>query len=321
MIVLLGATGYVGQALAEAMHRRKLPFLSVARSEVDYASPPGLRDYLRRTKPAFVINAAGFTGKPNVDACEARPAETLAGNALFPLALAMACAEADIPWGHVSSGCIYSGCLVERDGLWVAEKDVNLPEVRRLAIEAPHRLRGFDESMAPNFSFRDGPCSFYSGSKALGEEAIAGIGRHYVWRLRIPFDHRDGARNYLSKLIRYERVYDALNSLSRLDDFAEACLDCIVQGVPFGTYNVVNPGFVSAREVVEKIRHGLRLSREFRYWEGDREFYRTGAAALRSNCLLDPSKLLRAGVRLRPVGEALDQAIAHWVPERATELR
>jgi dTDP-4-dehydrorhamnose reductase len=321
MIALLGASGYVGQALSEAMSRRAMPFLAVARAEVDYASPSEFRNFLGRARPTFVINAAGFTGKPNVDACETRRAETLAGNSLLPLALAMACAEANIPLGQVSSGCIYSGSLVERDGTWTAEKDVNLPEVRRLALEAPHRLRGFDESMSPNFSFRDGPCSFYSGSKALGEEAIAGIGDHYVWRLRIPFNHYDGPRNYLSKLIRYERVYDALNSLSHLDDFAEACLDCIVQKVPFGTYNVVNPGFVSAREVVDKIRLRFKLSREFSYWAGDQEFYRVGATALRSNCLLDSGKLLRAGVRLRSVGDALDDALECWVPERATELR
>ena len=315
MIILLGASGYVGQAFAEAMTRRAMPFRALSRSDADYASPAELRAILRRLRPDFVLNAAGYTGKPNVDACETRRAETLAGNALFPLALAMACAEADIPWGHVSSGCIYAGCLVDRDGAWAAEKDINLPEVRRLALEAPHRLRGFDESMAPNFSFRDGPCSFYSGTKALGEEAIAGIGRHYVWRLRIPFDHHDGARNYLSKLIRYERVYDALNSLSHLGDFTDACLDCIVQGVPFGTYNVVNPGFVSAREVVDRIRLRLKPAREFRFWEDDREFYRTGASALRSNCILDSGKLLGAGVRLRPVGDALDDALDRWVPE------
>lgn len=321
MITLLGASGYVGQAIRRAMERRSIPGLFLARGEVDYTSEAELRGFLRRERPSFLINAAGYTGKPNVDACETRWAETLAGNVLFPLKLAMVCADLGIPVGQVSSGCIYSGCLVERDGAWEAEKDVNLPEVRRLALEAPQRLRGFDESMSPNFSFRDGPCSFYSGSKALGEEAIAGIGEQYVWRLRIPFDHRDGSRNYLSKLMRYDRVYDALNSLSHLDDFAEACLEGIELRIPFGTYNVVNPGFVSAREVVERIRLRLKPSRDFRFWADDAEFYREGATARRSNCVLDAGKLLRAGVRLRPVGEALDDALARWQHEASGPLR
>jgi dTDP-4-dehydrorhamnose reductase len=321
MILLLGASGHVGQAFRRALDRRAMPARSLARAEVDYTHAGELAAFLRGSRPTFVINAAGYTGKPNVDACETRRAETLAGNTLFPLKLAMACAELGIPLGQVSSGCIYAGCLVERAGVWEAEKDVNLPEVRRLALESPHRLRGFDESMPPNFSFRDGPCSFYSGTKALGEEAIAGIGEQYVWRLRIPFDHRDGSRNYLSKLLRYDRVYDALNSLSHLDDFAEACLDGIELRIPFGTYNVVNPGFVSAREVVERLRLRLGLTREFRFWTDDAEFYRTGATALRSNCILDAGKLLRAGVSLRPVDEALDDALTRWLPETPGVVR
>ncbi len=42
-----------------------------------------------------------------------------------------------------------------------------------------HRRRGpdgggFREDDAPNFSFRTNHCSFYSGTKALGEEVLAG---------------------------------------------------------------------------------------------------------------------------------------------------
>ena len=33
---------------------------------------------------------------------------------------------------------------------------------------------GFTEDDPPNFTFRAGPCSFYSGTKALGEEVLAG---------------------------------------------------------------------------------------------------------------------------------------------------
>jgi dTDP-4-dehydrorhamnose reductase len=89
----------------------------------------------------------------------------------------------------------------------------------------PGALRGFAETDEPNFSFRRPPCSFYSGSKALAEEAIAGAGQSYLWRLRIPFDEFDDSKNFLSKIQRYPRVYDNVNSLSHRGDFARACLD------------------------------------------------------------------------------------------------
>ncbi len=63
--------------------------------------------------------------------------------------------------------------------------------------------RGFTENDSPNFSFRTNNCSFYSGTKALGEECLQDAENTYIWRLRIPFNHVDSPRNYLSKLLNY----------------------------------------------------------------------------------------------------------------------
>ena len=174
-------------------------------------------------------------------------ADTLQGNTLLPQTIAHACAAAGIPWGHVSSGCIYSGAKIVENGKMRAEKDMTKPELRALVEKSPQTIHGFTETDTPNFSFRDGPCSFYSGTKALGEEAIAGIGQSYIWRLRIPFDEFDNARNYLSKVQRYAKVYDNVNSISHRADFVKACLDTWELRAPFGIYNVTNPGFVTTQ--------------------------------------------------------------------------
>src|SRR5882762_2838307 len=112
MILLLGATGYLGQAFLAELQRRGRPFTTLSRARLDYTRFDVLLDCLRKTKPDFVINAAGYTGKPNVDACEAARADTLQGNTLLPQTIAHACVAAAIPFGHVSSGCIYSGAHV-----------------------------------------------------------------------------------------------------------------------------------------------------------------------------------------------------------------
>src|ERR1700722_5775658 len=117
MIVLLGGTGYIGRQFATALKAQGQPFVAPSRAEVDYTQFGVLLDFLRRTKPEFLINAAGYTGKPNVDACEQHKADTLQGIALFPATVAHACAALAIPWGHVSSGCIFSGAKVLDGGL------------------------------------------------------------------------------------------------------------------------------------------------------------------------------------------------------------
>lgn len=317
MILLLGATGYVGQAFAAELNRRGVPFRVLSRREVDYTRFEPLLALLREVKPEFLVNCAGYTGKPNVDACENAKADTLLGNALLPQTLAHACAAAGIPWGHVSSGCIYTGAKVcDDEGVCHVEPDLTEPGVHRLILEKRDRVHGFTETDPPNFSFRSPPCSFYSGTKALGEEAIAGVGQSYVWRLRIPFDEFDSPRNYLSKVQRYAKVYDTVNAISHRGDFVRACLDCWFQRVPWGTYNVTNPGWVTTREVVALVQKHLSPNREFQFWENDSEFHQVAAQTPRSNCVLDVSKLLDAGVRIRPVEAALDESLRNWMPEK-----
>lgn len=312
MILLLGASGYVGQSFAAELSRRGTPFTPLSRREVDYSRFDALMAFLRRIKPSFVINAAGHAGVPNVDACETARAETLAGNTLLPITIAHACAAAGVPWGHVSSGCIYNGAwLGEKDSRQLAA-DLNQPEVRRIAETKPDALAGFTETDEPNFTFRHPPCSFYSGSKALAEEAITGLGQTFLWRMRMPFDQLDHPKNYLTKLLRYDRLYDNLNSLSHRGDFVRVCLDLWERRAPFGLYNVTNSGFTSTRRVVRLIEKLLKPGRSFQFFASDEEFYRVAAKTPRSNCVLDVSKLLNAGLKLRPVEEALVDSLTHW---------
>jgi dTDP-4-dehydrorhamnose reductase len=308
MILLLGGTGYVGQAFQRHLQATASPVYAPSRAEQDYTRATVLRALLREHRPDFVINAAGHAGKPTVDACENERAETLEGNTVFPLRVAEACVEAGIPWGHVSSGCVYQGAK----GL----------------DDAGHAI-GFREDDPPNFSFHSGDASFYSGTKALAEELLLKGGYDvYIWRLRVPFDHRDGARNYLSKLMRYKRLLDVRNSLSRLGDFVASACTTFEQGLPRGIYNLTNPGSVTAREVVELIREegerrrklgdiasAAHMLKDYAWFESEEEFMKTTARARRSSCVLDTTKAEKCGLPLRPVREAITDSLQKWTWE------
>ncbi|WP_221032961.1 sugar nucleotide-binding protein [Actomonas aquatica] len=287
MIYLLGGSGYVGQAYQDLLTRKNIPFKNLRRADVDYTDVATLTAALQADRPEFLINAAGYTGKPNVDACEQDKAECLFGNAVLPGRIAAACAAAGVPWGHVSSGCIYTG--KNADG------------------------SGFTEDDAPNFSFRTNNCSYYSGTKALGEENLAGIDNVYIWRLRIPFDHRDNPRNYLTKLMRYQRLLEAENSISHLHEFVAATFACWEKRIPFGTYNVTNPGYITTRQVVDLIKESGVCTKDFEFFSDESEFMAKAAKTPRSNCVMDSTKLAQAGITMTPVIESLRQALADWV--------
>ena len=312
LTLLLGATGYIGQAFTRELRRRGSCFIPLTRSAVDYTCFEQLFDYVRKMKPEFVINAAGHMGRPNVDACELEREETLWGNTLLPQTVARVCLMTNTPWAHISSGNIYSGAkLVDSSGTRVM-RDMNTPEMRCLFELNPQLFRGFSERDEPNFSFRSPPCNFYSGTKALAEEAIAKMGQNYIWRLQSPFSEIDKLPNLLSKLQRYSKVYDHVSSFSQLDESVRACLDLWEKHAPYGIYNVANPGAVTTRQIVTMMQCILKLDRDFEFWKDDEEFYREGAKAPRANCILDVSKLQSAGIRLRPVQDALEDALERW---------
>jgi len=286
MIYLLGGSGYVGQAYQALFTRRGLPFRNLRRAELDYTRPAELTAALRRDRPEFLINAAGYTGKPNVDACELHKDECLMGNAVLPGLIAEACAAAGVPWGHVSSGCIYTGA--RPDG------------------------RGFTETDAPNFTFRQDNCSFYSGTKALGEEVLAGRPNLFLWRLRIPFNEIDTPRNYLTKVMRYPRLLEATNSISQLDEFVAATLACWEKRVPFGTYNVTNPGAVTTHEIVALIERSGVHPKKYEFFASEADFMKLAAKTPRSNCEMDSTKLASVGIALTEVHAAVETALRQW---------
>lgn len=309
MILLLGASGHMGQAFATELRRRRYSFIPLTRKAIDYTSFELLFDYIRKLKPEFIINAAGYPGRPNVDACETAREETLFANTLLPQTISRACSMTSTPWGHISSGCIYHGAkFIDDKGTRIVEG----AELRRLFAESPENIFGYTEWDEPNFSFRNTPCNFYSGSKTLAEEAIRGVGDAYLWRPGMPFNERSEPRNFLWRIQNYARVFDGVNSLSQLDDFVRACLDLWERQAPFGVYNMSNPGAVLTRQVIEMIQRILKPGRHFEFWKDEEEFYRLGAKALRSNCVLDTSKLLVAGVKMRPVEEALEDSLRNW---------
>jgi dTDP-4-dehydrorhamnose reductase len=314
MILLLGASGYIGQAFESALQQREEDYRSLSRDQLDYTDFDTLRGFLESNRPAFLINCAGYTGKPNVDACESARSQTLLGNAMLPATVSHVCTTLEIPWGHVSSGCIYSGAKVRTVGDKGVRTERDLTRLNSSETRQPNGILGFTEEDIPNFSFRDPPCSFYSGSKALGEEALADASQCYIWRLRIPFNNVDNPRNYLTKLMRYDRLLDAENSISQLEEFVSATYACWQKRIPFGAYNVTNPGAVWSREVVEQILKSGVCKKNFSFFKSEAEFMSVAAKTPRSNCVMDSSKLEAAGVKLTPVSESIDRALRNWVP-------
>jgi UDP-glucose 4,6-dehydratase len=285
MILVLGQTGYIGSQFINELKYRNIPYTGLSRVDINYCNYSDLFSYLTTSNFRgydLIINCAGYIGRPNVDACEDHKAETIEGNVVLPKMLSDICVETGYTkLMHISSGCIYNGYT-----------------------------KSYTEEDPPDFCFKTNNGSFYSGCKALAEDLI-NKDNSYICRLRIPFDEFDNPRNYLSKLKNYDKLLNADNSVSHRADFVKACLDLYEMNCDTGIYNVVNTGSVTTAWVTQQMAK-YNIKNDFSFFSSEEEFYKFGAKAPRSNCLLDNSKLLSSGVRIRSVEEAVDGALSNW---------
>ena len=281
MYIILGKNGYMAEAIIKELTSRDLPHVAWSRSEVDYTNLAELKYNLYVLgDDLHVINCAGYIGRPNVDACELAKADCIEGNVLFPSMVAQLCADLDHQYTHISSGCIYGGY----------EKH-------------------FTEQDASNFDFQNG--SFYSGTKALAEKIVKKNNpESYIFRLRIPFDEYASPRNYLTKLMSYDTLLDAENSLSHRGDFAKYAIELIIQKVPHGIYNITSKGSITTQQVVELIKKHKLSNKDFQFFTNLDDFMQQ-ITAPRSNCVLDTSKIEQY-IKIRTAEQALEDALSKY---------
>jgi dTDP-4-dehydrorhamnose reductase len=312
MVLVLGAGSYIGRIFCAELRRRGHDYALPAAK--DYSNFHSLFDCIRKAKPEFLINAAGYTGM-DAEICEPAREEMLRANTILPRFIAQVCLMTNTPWGHISSCGVYSGAKIVVSTGVVVEKKIARAELLRMTTECPEKIRGFTEADEPNFSFRAAPCNFFSGTSALAEEAIRGIGRSYIWRLGMPFNERDEPENFLRHIKNAEKLCNTIDPLSHTDDFVRACIELWERGAEFGIYNIANPGIVTTGQIAEMIRKILKPSRPFTFLQDDEEFYRRGNKAPRPHCLLEVSKLLATGAVMRPAMEAIEDSLKNWRPE------
>ena len=286
MIILFGSTGYIGSEFKRQLEQKQIEFKCWpnAANTTFYDLE---KWYTEAGYPIIdaVINAAGYTGKPNVDACELDKESTIHGNIVWPQILTDWCMLNDITLGHVSSGCIYSG--------------------RRLDGEP------FTEEDEPNFSFKQNNCSFYSGTKAIAEKIVSKWNKNYIWRLRIPFEEYNNPRNYISKMLKYDKLLQAENSISNKQEFVSACIQTFVNKVPFGIYNVTNTGYITTDSLIEKLMRTIAKDKNFTLID-EEQLYKNYAKTPRSNCVMSNSKLLETGIKMKTVDESIDYCLNNW---------
>jgi 3,5-epimerase/4-reductase len=272
MTTVIFGMGYLGRRLAAT-----LP--GAALVDADITDHGAVRAALAAHGADAVVNAAGKTGRPNVDWCESHRAETYRANVVGPLVLADECAARGAYLLHIGSGCVFYGPSPDPGG-WREDDHAN-------------------------------PVSYYSRTKYAADLALAPLPGVGIARIRMPVDAAPHPRNLITKLAAYRQVIDVENSVTVLDDLMVALAALLARRAD-GVFHVTNPGALRHRALLDAYRRLVDPAHRAEIIGADELVARGLAVVPRSNCILASPRLAALGVRMRPIDEALDDAMQRY---------
>lgn len=269
MKTLIFGAGYIGHKLHDALADATL-------TKADITDRAAIEEALQEYRPDAVINAAGKTGRPNVDWCESHQHETHLANVVGPLQLAEACARRDVYLLHLGSGCIFYGQSPQPGG-WREDDFAN-------------------------------PTAFYSRTKYAADLVLSRLPQVAIARLRMPIDGAPGERNLITKLSRYPQVIDVENSVTVVEDLIHVVRQLTERRLS-GIFHVTNPGTMRHRDLLALYRELVDPQHTCDLISEEELVRRNLAVKARSNCILSSTRLAEAGITMRPIEEALRAAM------------
>lgn len=274
--LVFGKSGWIGGMLQDIMKSKGITF-KLAQSRLQ--NRESVAKELDEIKPTHVLNAAGVTGRPNVDWCEDHKIETVRTNVLGTLTLADLCSERGIHCTIFATGCIFH--YDEKIGRpWPKwqEETRDWSELKKGEM--------FTEEDTANFSG-----SFYSHTKGMLEQMLKLYPGVLTLRVRMPISDDLSPRNFLTKISTYEKVVNIPNSMTVLHDLLPVSM-IMAQRKLEGVYNFTNPGIISHNQCLDLYKQ--YIDPEFTYKNFTIAEQAKVIKAERSNNWLDTDKIVAA---------------------------
>ena len=268
-ILVYGGKGWIGSQFVKLLDDKKINYY-VGESRAD--DTISLTNEINKINPTHVISFIGRThGKigekvySTIDYLEeeGKLVENIRDNLYSPLLLAEICNIRNIHYTYLGTGCIF-----KYDEEHPYGKEEN----------------GFDSKSLPNFFG-----SSYSIVKGFTDRIMQLYSANTLnLRIRMPITNEKNPRNFITKIVNYEKICSVPNSMTVLPDLLPVIIDMMKTGIT-GTINFTNPGLISHNEILEMYRE--IVDPEFTWQNFSQEEQRKILAADRSNNCLDTTSL------------------------------
>jgi 3,5-epimerase/4-reductase len=289
-ILVFGSNGWIGKQFIQLLSDKNINFtlgksrvnsIDNVTNELDSINPTHVVSFIGRTHGK--INGKVFTTIDYLEE-EGKLVENIRDNLFSPIILADLCCKRKIHYTYLGTGCIF-----KFDQLHPFGEEKN----------------GFDESSLPNFFG-----SSYSIVKGFTDQLMSLYNEHVLnLRIRMPITDEKNARNFITKIVNYEKICSVPNSMSVLTELLPYVID-MMQNKITGNLNLTNPGLISHNEILTMYKE---IVDPFFTWKNfSIEEQRKILSADRSNNFLDTTKLQEMYPNIKNIKDSIKECLIKY---------
>lgn len=260
-ILFFGSKGWIGGQFLEYLNKLNEP-IEIIETNARADNEILVKDLILAHSPTHIISFIGRTHGEGINTIdyleqEGKLIENVKDNLYAPLVLSTLAEKNNIHYTYLGTGCIFDN------------------------EDPPSRL--FKETDNPNFFG-----SSYSIIKGFTDRLMKLSSKTLNLRIRMPINSQNHHRNFITKIINYDKICSIPNSMTVLPTIYPIIYD-MMKNETTGTFNLTNPNYISHNEILEMYREIKDL--EFKWTNFSKEEQNQVLKSKRSNNCLDTTKI------------------------------
>jgi|TARA_B110000093_G_scaffold183364_1_gene233962 dTDP-glucose 4,6-dehydratase len=289
-VLVYGSKGWIGGQFIQVLDESNINYVCGSSRTDNYET---LHSEIKDVNPTHIVSFIGRThGKiddkiyTTIDYLEqeGKLFENVRDNLYSPFLLADICKSSNIHYTYLGTGCIFK---YDEDHPYGVEEN------------------GFTEDSKPNFFG-----SSYSIVKGFTDQMMNLYKDNVLnLRIRMPIVGQENSRNFITKIVNYDKVCSVPNSMTVLPELLPMVLDMMTNKV-YGTVNLTNPGLVSHNEILQMYKDIVDPA--FTWKNFTQEEQRKILAADRSNNFLETTCIQQMYPHVRHIKDAVKECLVEY---------
>lgn len=282
-ILIFGSKGWIGNQFIDFIKTTNDPTITYLETNVRADNEQLVTDVITAHSPTHIISFIGRTYGDNINTIDyleqpGKLKDNIRDNLYGPMILANISRKYNIHYTYLGTGCIFS-----------QDDPLN---------------KKYLESDNPDFFG-----SSYSIVKGFTDRLMRLYPNTLNLRIRMPIVDFEHPRNFITKIVQYEKICSIPNSMTVLSDFFPIILDMMKQKET-GTLNLVNPGLISHNEILEMYKEIVNPN--FTWTNFSIEEQNQILKSQRSNNHLDTTKLEKLYPSITPINESVRNCLLRY---------